>query len=143
MGEKSFHKFLHPLLFRRLITTGRKPLSSRKSEVGVPFLNSLTLRHKDSLIHGLTDSTKRKEGLHVETLLCLRSLPDLNRSSRFCRPVPSPSAKRPLSAIKASAKVQTFSQPAKLFCKKKRNCMILNGDYFPLTPLGCGKTGLF
>ena len=38
---------------------------------------------------------KRKRDSLLESLFSLRSLPDLNRSSRFCRPVPSPSAKRP------------------------------------------------
>ena len=56
---------------------------------------------------------KRKRPVYES--LFLRSLPDLNRSSRFCRPVPSPSAKRPFLLSKAVAKVRSFSQLAKYF----------------------------
>ena len=51
---------------------------------------------------------------HRDGELLLRSLPDLNRSSRFCRPVPNPSAKRPFT-FKKFCKNTTFPETGKIF----------------------------
>ena len=48
------------------------------------------------------------------SLFLERSLPDLNRSSRFCRPVPSPSAKRPF-CFKSGCKSTNFFPIGKIF----------------------------
>ena len=62
----------------------------------------------------------------------MRSLPDLNRSSRFCRPVPSPSAKRPFVS-KAIAKVRSFSQLAKYFLLFLCEALTIKQILFPLS----------
>lgn len=57
-------------------------------------------------------------GICLFDVKILRSLPDLNRSSRFCRPVPSPSAKRPLSP-KRFCKSSAFPHITQIFFEKK------------------------